>query len=399
MDKDTSGRLTRFTVAPLAVLTLALAGCGGSFSAQEEQEDAPFTVGLIAPLTGPASLEGTAMQQGFELGIEKVNETGGLFGQDVEVIVVDDMGDAATSTQVAQRLIREDDVDYIFGTIAGDTSLAVAEVAADAEVPFSTAIDGIVPFCSPHFWPFGVTEPMLLQELVPLMIEEHGPKVAFVGNDYLFPREYARVATELIEQNDAELVVEEYSPLGTSDWQPVVAKMSSADPDWILTAVVGGDAVSFTKQAEQFGLLDDRGYTGVALKQEFYPGVGDTIEGRQVVLPYSDQTPGEENEAFVADYRDTFGVTDPIPGVAATAYTAAQFIAEAVEKAGSREPDAVSEQMADLTFEGLLGTASFDPANHMFSSNMFLIEIGEGGEYRTVRDLGTLSDPQPRECA
>src|SRR5690606_16439968 len=111
----------------------------------------------------------------------------GVLGHDVEIVFIDDMADAATSTQAALRLIKQDNVDYIFGTIPGDTAMAVAQVAESAEVPFSTAIDGDVPSCSAHFWPFGATEHMLLADLVPEMIDRHGPNVALVGNDYLFP--------------------------------------------------------------------------------------------------------------------------------------------------------------------------------------------------------------------
>lgn len=392
----------RSLLAVATAAALALTACsGGSFGGGDDADgaDRPLRIGLIAPLTGPASLEGNAMTNGFKLGLEAVNDAGGVLGHEVELVVVDDKSDVATSTQVAQQLIRQEDVDYIFGTVAGDTSFAVASVAADAEVPFSTAIDGTIEFCSPHFWPFGVSESMLLSPLVSRMIDEHGPRVALVGNDYLFPRGYNAVATELVAEAGGEVVVEEYSPLGTSDWQPVIAKLAAADADWILTSVVGGDAVAFVNQADQFGLLEGRGLTGVALKQEFYPGVGSIIDGRLAVLPYSDQTQGGGNEEFVAAFTERFPSDGPIPGVAATAYMAAQFIAEAVEAAGSYDADAISEQMPKTQLDGLLGKLSFREDNHYVTSNMYLVRIDEGGVYTTIEDLGTLDDATPRSCS
>lgn len=399
-------RMTRLTptLALLVAPVLALTACsGGSFSAEEpggaDDTDRALKIGLIAPLTGPASLEGTSMQQGFELGLDAVNAAGGVLGHDVELVVVDDMSEAATSTQVAQRLVREEQVDYLFGTIAGDTTNAVASVAADAEVPFSSAIMGIVPSCSAHFWPFGVTEPMVLEAIVPRMVDEYGPRVAFAGNDYLFPREYADVARTALDEAGGEFVVEEYAPLGTSEWQPVISKMQSADPDWILTGVVGGDAVAFTQQAEQFGLLDDRGFTGTTHQQEFYGAISSALEGRTTVLPYTDQLDDEANEEFVAAYRDAYDFDDPIPAVAATSYMAAHFIASAVEAAGDYAAEAVSEQMSQTTSEGVLGGGSFDSETHMWSQNMYVIEIDADGAYTLVEDLGVVSDPQPRTCA
>lgn len=399
-------RMTRLipAVALLSVSVLAFAACsGGSFSASNDTEsgdaDRALKIGLIAPLTGAASLEGTSMQQGFELGLEAVNAQGGVLGHDVELVVADDMSEAATSTQAAQRLVREEHVDYLFGTIAGDTTNAVASVATEAEVPFSSAIMGIVPSCSPHFWPFGVTEPMVLEEIVPRMVEEYGPRVAFAGNDYLFPREYADVARTALDEAGAEFVVEEYSPLGTSEWQPVIAKMQQADPDWILTGVVGGDAVAFTQQAEQFGLLEGRGFTGTTHQQEFYGAISSAVEGRTTVLPYTDQLGDAANEEFVTEYRDAYDFDGPIPAVAATSYMAAQFIASAVEAADAYDADSISEQMAQTESEGVLGGGSFDPETHMWAQNMYVVKIQPDGEYELVEDLGVVSDPQPRTCA
>lgn len=136
MDSRTTPRRltrTRLAVSLAATTALALSACsGGSFGSGQEGDtaDRPLRIGLIAPLTGPASLEGNAMTNGFRLGLDVVNETGGVLGKDVELVVVDDKSDVATSTQVAQQLVRQEDVDYIFGTIAGDTSLPASSAAA-----------------------------------------------------------------------------------------------------------------------------------------------------------------------------------------------------------------------------------------------------------------------------
>src|SRR5690606_3320075 len=136
------------------------------------------------------------------------------------------------------------------------------------------------------------------------------------------------------------------SPLGTADWQPVIGKLANADPDWILTAVVGGDAVSFMNQADQFGLLTDRGITGTTSQQEVYGALGPILEGRMTALQYSDQTAGADNEAFVAAYREAYGDNGSISAIAATAYEAVRFIAAAVNAAGSYDADAISAQMS-----------------------------------------------------
>lgn len=402
----TPRRLTRRralgSLAAVAAVTLTLTACaGGSFTEVEEDgtagADRAFRLGIIAPTTGVASLEGNSLVAGATLGVEAINAAGGVLGRDIELVIVDDKSDAATSTQVAQQLVRQDDVDFMLGTIAGDTSVAAASVAAEAGVPFSTVVNGTVEFCSPHFWPFGASELMMLQDLVPLMIEEYGPRVGLVGNDYIFPHTYHAVATKEILAAGGEVVAEEYSALGTSDWQPVIGKLEAANPDWVLNAVVGGDAVSFMTQASQFGLFDDRGVTGTASQQEFAPALGEILEGRKTVLQYSDQTPGAANEAFVAAYRAAHGGTDSISAIAATSYEAVRFIAAAVNAAGSLEAAAISEQMSEIRLDGVLGDLGFRADNHYVQSNMVLVQV-DGGVYTTLEVLDVIDDVTPRSC-
>ncbi|MGY1590579.1 substrate-binding protein [Geodermatophilus sp. SYSU D00708] len=399
-ERRVTGSTRRLAVAGTSAVLLALTACGGSIGGDEAAADSqePLKIGFLAPVTGPAAPEGIAMQRGFDLAIEDINADGGVFGQPVEVVFIDDQADPATATQAAQRLVQQEQVDYIFGTITDDTTIAAANVAEQAGVPMSQAIATALDFCGPDFWPFGETPTQLLTALVPQMIEQFGPNVALVGNDYVFPRTYHETAKELVEAAGGTVVAEEYSPLGTSDWQPVVTKLADADPDWVLSAVVGGDAVSFVKQADQFGLLADRGLAGTSTDQQFYPALAQQLDGRTQVVRYSDQVDTEANRAFVEAYQEAYDTQDPIPGVAGNAYDGMRFIAEAFEQAGAKDADAVSEQMGQLEYEGLTGTIRFDATNHVSLAPMFLTDI-EGGAYGVTEELGVVEDDQTKDCS
>lgn len=371
-------------VMAAAGLTLSLAACGGAIGGGEASGSDSFTVGLIAPITGPVVQEATAMKRGVELAVEKINAEGGVLGQPVTIVEVDDQADAAKSTQLAQRLITQDQVDYLFGTIPGDTTAAVAQVAESAKVPFSSAILGNAGVCGEYFFPFGEPNASLLNGLVPQMMAEKGNRVALVGNDYAFPRGYFADARELIEAAGGEVVLEEYSPMGTADWQPVVSKVTAASPDWVLTAVVGGDATAFITQVDQAGLLDTVGLTGVSLIQDFYPGLGERIDGLTMVGRYSDQMEGAANEEFVEAFRAAYDFSDPIPGVAANAYEGILAIARAVEAAGSTDGAAIAKAMVDVKVEnGIFGKGSFNK-NRFFMTEMNRFEITAGGAYLPV---------------
>ena len=378
-----------------AASSLLLTACGGAVaeSSGGSSHD-PFRIGLIAPVTGPVVAEGTAMKRGFDLAVEKINAEGGVLGQPLDVVTVDDEANVTKSTQLAQRLINQDQVDFLFGTIPGDTAGAVAQVSNEAKVPFATAIMGDPPYCGDYFFPFGEPDQTMLDGIVPRMLEERGKKVALVGSDYVFPRSFNAKARAMIEAAGGTVVLEEYSPLGTTDWQPVVGKLTSAAPDWIMSAVVGGDAVGLVTQADQAGLLEQTGLTGISLIQDYYPSLTTRTEGMVLSGRYSDQLDGEANAEFVAGYREAYHLQDPIPSVAANAYEAVQAIARAVEQAGTTDGKAISEALSLQTVEdGVFGNGHFTE-DHFFVTDMKIFQIGAGGAYRPIQDLPALSDLQ-----
>jgi ABC-type branched-subunit amino acid transport system substrate-binding protein len=376
----------------LALVAAALAGCGGSGGAATGER---FKIGLIVPLTGPVAADGIPLKNGFDLALKEINAQGGVLGEKVEVVTLDNQSDPALSSQQATRLIRQDKVDYLVGTITGAEQNAVGQVADAARVPFSNIIMGTPPFCSRYVWSFGETNQMLLKPFIPELVKRYGKKVALVGSDYNFPHEYHEVAKELVGAEGGTVVAEEYSPLGTSDWQPVTTKLAAADPDWILSAVVGGDAIAFVKQAQQFGLLKKSQLTGVSFIQEYYPPIAPIANGRILVSRYSEQLPGEGNADFVKRYRAAYEAEGPIPGVAANAFDAVRFIAKAVNAAGSADKEKVIDELAKTQIDGIYGPDEHFTENQRFQTPMHLTRIAEGGKYVPLETYPEVVDDQP----
>jgi ABC-type branched-subunit amino acid transport system substrate-binding protein len=84
--------------------------------------------------------EGEALRRGFEMGVKLVNGKGGVLGSPVTFTVEDDQGTPSVATTAAKKLIQRDQVTMIFGTITGDTTLAVKQIAAQAKLIFMKAI-------------------------------------------------------------------------------------------------------------------------------------------------------------------------------------------------------------------------------------------------------------------
>ena len=392
---------TRMTGRPLAValllsVALALAACGSSIGQTAAPADDDLRIGVIVPATGPVSATGLAMQAGFEIAAAEVNAAGGVNGKPIAYEVSDDAGDPATSTQIARRYSQDPGVDLLFGTITGDTAAAVIPVAEQAGMAFATAILGDPSDCSAISFPFGETSRQLLIPQIKALVADHGPRIAFVGSDYNFPRDYAAAAMSIVGAAGGQLVAQEYSPLGTTDFESTIARLAAARPDAILSMVVGSDAVTFTQQAAAFGLLTpEMGFEGAPLDSDYYPAVAAQVTGRKHVVRWADGLEDPQSRAFVAAYRQKTGSTAPIPEVAANAYFGVTFTAAAINgaKAGSRA--AIVTALGSFSMDSPLGDGTRfvtdSKGSHVFQADMLTATIGAGG-YAVTADHGVIQD-------
>ena len=78
--------------------------CGGvAFMAQA----AGWTVGQVAPLSGADASQGRAYAQGMKLYFEQINKAGGVQGQPVELVVVDDVGHPEETVTKTRKLLSD----------------------------------------------------------------------------------------------------------------------------------------------------------------------------------------------------------------------------------------------------------------------------------------------------
>ncbi|QFU89812.1 ABC transporter substrate-binding protein [Amycolatopsis sp. YIM 10] len=382
-----------------ALILFSATGCAGAAISGSGDADTggPLKIGVIVPLTGPVGQSGTALRQGFELGVAKVNDAGGIGGKQVEFVVADDAGDPANSTQLARRLIQQDKVSVLFGTITGDTADAVTKVSDDHRIPFFTAILGDPERCSAYQWRFGESTRQLLTPMLPWLLQQHGARVAIVGSDYNYPHLYAGLAKELTQAGGGTVVAEEYSPLGQTDWQPVITRLKAANPDVLLSMVVGADAIAFSQQAQQFGLLTpELGFEGAPLDADYHPALSALTTGRRHAVRWADGMPDPASRRFVADYRAKYQWNQPIPEVAGNAYFGIQFVLAAAAKAGS-DPVAINREVGSLRFDSPLGAGThFAPENHILQADMSAVTISPDG-YPVTAKFGPVADTVPRE--
>ncbi len=94
---------------------------------------AEILVGVAAPLSGRFAEQGLAIQMGVEDAVTAVNAMGGLLGQHLRIIAVDDGCEAKAGAEVARQLVARD-VAVVIGHTCPSAAIAAAPIYAEAKI-------------------------------------------------------------------------------------------------------------------------------------------------------------------------------------------------------------------------------------------------------------------------
>ncbi len=196
---------------------------------------------------------------------------------------------------------------------------------------------------SPYIFYTGATTN---QQIVPGLdyLREQGKKKVFlVGSDYVFPRTANKIIKAYAAANGMEIVGEEYTPLGHTEYSTVVNKLGQARPDAVFNTLNGDSNVAFFKALRGAGITADAMPTvSVSVAEEEVAGIGpDNIAGHLVAWNYYQTTPGAANQTFVAAFKARYGANKVTSDPMEAGYNAVKLWAAAVAKAGTTETEAV----------------------------------------------------------
>jgi branched-chain amino acid transport system substrate-binding protein len=114
MRKPWSSRLVRLLIA--ATLTVPLTSMRQAAAADPGVTSSEILIGMWIALTGTQALIGTSERDGIQIGIDEINQAGGINGRKLRLIAYDDAGTPQEALSAVRRLI---DQDQVFALIAG----------------------------------------------------------------------------------------------------------------------------------------------------------------------------------------------------------------------------------------------------------------------------------------
>ena len=139
-----------FALVPVLLALVFAAGCGGDDDDEGagdtgaagdtggggEASGEPIRIGASLPLTGEFAEPGEAARRGYEVWMEMVNESGGLLGRPVEMVIKDDQSDQNLVVTDYNALIEQDQVDLLLGTFSSLLNIPASAVAERAQMVY-----------------------------------------------------------------------------------------------------------------------------------------------------------------------------------------------------------------------------------------------------------------------
>src|SRR3979490_2995699 len=133
-------RASSLNALPVVLATLLAAAIPAS--AEDGVAADKIVFGQATALEGPASALGQGMKMGLEAAFAEVNKAGGVKGRKLELKSVDDGYEPTKSIEAVKKLLEEDKVFAIAGTVGTPTSAATQPIATAAGAPFIGAFTG-----------------------------------------------------------------------------------------------------------------------------------------------------------------------------------------------------------------------------------------------------------------
>ena len=368
---------------------------GNVFAASNE-----IKVGVLFSLTGGLAIIEESLHKATIMAIEEINAAGGINGMKIKAIEADPASDPATFAAKARTLVLKDNCVTVFGGYTSASRKAVLPVFEKLKnlYFYPTLYEGRE--CSKNVIYTGAVPNQQQDEFIPYLVETYGKRWSLIGSNYIYPKEENNYCKLLLKKLGCEVLMEEYVPLGHSEFSSVVNKFKNDKPDVIFSTVVGDSVVALHKQYRAAG-LDPEKMPMCSLttsENEVAAMGGDAAAGHLTSAPYFMVHESAENEKFVSAYKKRWGSDKVTHFVSEPAYFGIGIFKQALEKignAGDINPTAIMEACKGQEIMAPQGKIKVDPDNmHCY----LWPKIGickSNGQYDILKKTDTWLKPVP----
>lgn len=352
-------------------------------------------IGVMMPFTGTYAALGEAGLNGLKLALAERGDR--LGGRAVELVTLDDEADPARAPANASKLVKNDGVDVLYGTVHSGVAMGMVKVARETGTPLIIPNAGAAaatgPLCASNIFRTSFTN---WQPAFPMGKVAHDRgyrKVVSITWKYGAGEEAIAGFKEAFEAAGGTVVKEILVPFPTVEFQANLAEIAALKPDAVFTFFAGGGAVKFVKDYAAAGLKDNIPLLGSGfLTEGTLAAQGAAAEGLLTTLHYADTLDNPANARFRAAYQKAFGKEADIYGV--QGYDAGLLLAAGLDavKGDTGAKAALYTAMEMAAIDSPRGALTFSRA-HNPVQDIYLREVRGGQNVVLGVAASKLADP------
>ncbi|HEX6501701.1 MAG TPA: ABC transporter substrate-binding protein [Terriglobales bacterium] len=344
-------------------------------------------IGFLAPLHDhPDQALGNRMLHGAALAIEEANAAGGYCGKPFRLMLHNDSAIWGASSNEVVKMVYDEKVWAMFGSISGDTTHIALRVTLKAETPLvnSASTDPTIP---ETIIPWYLTD---LQDdriqgytLARRIYTELGLKrIAVLRVNDRYGRFGVLKFRDASRRLGHPVVIEQKFMPGTIDFRHQLRVIQDSRVDGIVLWTDIGPAAAILTQMQELGMKQRVFGSHRTIGDELIKLAGPAAQGFEAVYPYDPTRADKRWQDFIHTYETRFH--EKPDHFAALAFDAMHILMNAICRAGLNRGRIRDALTSTETYRGVTGQMTFDP-NCKNISPMFLAKVSNGAiEYRRI---------------
>jgi branched-chain amino acid transport system substrate-binding protein len=391
--------------APSKVLAAIISGIGllsasARFPATAADADT-IVLGAAVSLTGKYSTNGKNTQDGYDLAVKRVNETGGVRvggkAYRLKVVYYDDESTPARGAQLVERLINQDGVKFVLGPYSSGLTKAIAPVTEKYRIPMveGNGADRDL-FDKGYQYLFAVlnTSDYYLRSAINLAGEQakkagRDPKtlkVAIAVENDNFSQDVRDGVAEDAKRWGMRVVIDDKLPPEINDMAATLTKVKALKPDILVVSGHEKGAVLAVRQVAELRvdvpMLALTHCDSAQITDKFGKAAEYAVCGSQWdrTLTYEGHWFGTaENYAQMFDKEYKYSP----PYQAAESTASVLTFVDAFQRAGSLDQQKVRDALAKTDLMTFFGPIKFDATGKNTAKSMVLYQV-QDGQYKVV---------------
>jgi branched-chain amino acid transport system substrate-binding protein len=354
-------------------------------------------IGFVSTLSGPASLPGIDLGNGFSLAVEELG--GKIGGLPAEISKNDDQSKPDVAKQLAEKLVKRDQVDVVTGVIFSNVMMAIYNTVVDSKTMMISSNAGPSQIagadCSPYFFATSWQNDQPHAASGAYMQQQGIKKVVVIASNYQAGHD---AITGFKSRYKGEVIDEIYPAFGQPDYSAEITKIASEKPDAVYAFIPGAGTVPFAKQYAEAGLTKQIPlYSGFMYEATTLPAIGEAGLGARSAAFWSFDLDNPATKRFVEAYRKKHNVNPAV--YAAQAYDSVLLLDAAVKavKGKIEDREAFAKALRTVQYDSVRGPFTFNnngfPIQNYYATEIVkdaggaLVQAGKGLVLKDDQDV------------